>query len=46
MRTRFPTIIFLVALIGVSALGGYENCETDIQCETDAALRCFVLCEG
>jgi hypothetical protein len=48
MPTKFSIFIFLAALVLASILAaresGYE-CTTDIECEIEAAKRCFILCE-
>ena len=46
---RISISVFLGALALASILAaresGYE-CTTDTECETEAALRCLILCEG
>jgi hypothetical protein len=45
---RLSISVFLCALIGASILAAYESpyqCDTDTECEVEAALRCFILCE-
>jgi hypothetical protein len=47
--TRISIFIFIAALIGASILAAHESpyqCTTDTECETESALRCFILCEG
>jgi hypothetical protein len=46
--TRLSISVFLAALALASILAAQESpyqCDTDTECETEAALRCFILCE-
>jgi hypothetical protein len=46
--SRLSIAVFLAALALASILAAHEapyQCDTDTECETEAALRCFILCE-
>jgi hypothetical protein len=46
--TRLSISVFLAALALASILAAHESpyqCDTDTECEVEAALRCFILCE-
>jgi hypothetical protein len=49
MPTKFSIFIFLAALALASILAAQESpyeCDTDTECETEAALRCLIGCEA